>query len=189
LTIPRRAKESGQARPLAGDDEVRSTADQLSSDPSDACYQSALNLLGYRARAEAEMRQRLSRKGFGQVEIEQTVTRLKASGLIDDAAFAKAWSESRSASSPRSAYVVKRELRTKGIDGETAEAATVELDDAEAAYRAAQPRLGRLQSLPPEEARRKLSDFLRRRGFGWTVIERTLSRLREEGRSSEVDSA
>jgi regulatory protein len=109
---------------------------------------------------------------------------LKVAGLIDDVAFAKAWSENRSTASPRSAYVVKRELRTKGIDAETAEEATVELDDAEAAYRAALPRLKRLQSLPPEEARRKLSDFLRRRGFGWTIVERTLGRLREEGLST-----
>ena len=187
MPISRRAKQSDRARPIADGDETIAPSTTERESP-DACYQAALRLLGYRARAEAEMRQRLGRKGFSGSEIEQAVARLKASGLIDDAAFAKAWSESRAAGKPRSAYVVKRELRTKGIDAETAEQATTELDDAGAAYRAALPRLNWQKSLPREEARRKLSDFLRRRGFGWAVIERTLSRLREEGLSSEFDT-
>jgi len=132
------------------------------------------------------MLQRLVRKGFGEAETTQTIARLKASGLIDDAAFAKTWSESRSAGSPRSAYLVKRELLTLGVETEAAEEATGALDDSEAACRAAAPRLQRLKSLPPEAARQKLADFLRRRGFTWTVIERTLSRLRADGFPTEI---
>jgi regulatory protein len=134
------------------------------------------------------MRQRLNRKGFAGAEIEATVARLKVSGLIDDDAFAKAWSESRTTSSPRSAYLVKRELLVRGVETEAAEEATRTLDDAEAAYRAAAPRLERLRSLPKEAARQKLTDFLRRRGFTWTVIQSTLSRLQADGFSTEIDT-
>jgi len=188
LAIPRRGFHSGQARPLAGDDEAGPKADQGSLKTSDACYQSALKLLSYRARAESEMRQRLSRKGFGEAEIEITVNRLKASGLIDDAAFAKNWSDSRILGSPRSAYMIKRELRTKGVDTATADEAVASVDETEMAYKAALSRVKRLQTLPPEEARRKLADFLKRRGFNWSTIERTLSRLQAEGFSREIDT-
>lgn len=179
MPLGNRSGRSGQAR-LINDDGVDRTPRQL----ADACYQAGLNLLGYRARTESEMRQRLARKGFGETEIEATVTRLKASGLIDDAAFAKTWSENRTSASPRSAYIIKRELKTKGIDAGTADEAVADIDDSEAAFRAAQPRLKRLQSLSPEEARRKLADFLRRRGFNWNTIERTLVRIAAEGDSS-----
>ena len=163
-------------------------AERPSRESPDGCYQAGLKLLGYRARTESEMRQRLGRKGFGETEIEATVTRLKSSGLIDDAAFAKAWSENRTAGSPRSAYIIKRELKTKGIEAGIADEAIAAIDDGEAAYRAAQPRLKRLQSLPPEEARRKLADFLRRRGFNWNTIERTLARLKTEGFPGNLES-
>ncbi len=190
MPIYRRVKGFGQAKQLADNDEAAAqpAVERPSSEPADACYQAALRLLGYRSRAAAELKQRLTLKGYAESEIEQTIERLKASGLIDDAAFAKAWTENRAMGSPRSAYVVKRELRTKGIDAETAEAAANVIDDPEAAYRAALPRLQRLESLPRDEARRKLGDFLRRRGFGWMVIQRTLLRLQEEGLSGEVDS-
>ncbi|WP_076004988.1 regulatory protein RecX [Dehalogenimonas formicexedens] len=155
--------------------------DRPPKEPADACYQAALKLLGYRARTESEMRQRLTRKGFGETDIELTLGRLKSSGLIDDAAFARSWSENRSAGSPRSAYIIKRELKTKGIDAGTADEAVSAIDDGEAAYRAVLPRLKRLESLPPEESRRKLADFLRRRGFNWNTIERTLVRLKAQG--------
>jgi regulatory protein len=182
------------ARPLDDGDE---TGELPSGPPSAArstesragtCYQAALRLLDYRARTETEMRQRLTRKGFEAGDIDAVLARLKTSGLIDDAAFARAWSDSRAASSPRSAFVIKRELRGKGVTRDTAEEAVACLDDAEAAYRAAVPRATRLAKLPPEEARRKLGDFLRRRGFSWGVAEETMNRLKDEGIGFEVDT-
>jgi regulatory protein len=175
LPLGNRFGRSGQARLLADDG-----AEGTPGGSADACYQAGLKLLGYRARTESEMRQRLARRGFGEIEIETTVTRLKSAGLIDDAAFAKSWTENRTSASPRSAYIIKRELKTKGIETGTADEAVEGIDDSEAALRAARPRLKRLQSLPPEEARRKLADFLRRRGFNWNTIERTLTSLKAE---------
>lgn len=183
MPLGRRSGTSGQAR-LLSDECVEGKPGQTADD----CYQAGLRLLEYRARTESEMRQRLARKGYGETDIETTVTRLKTSGLLDDAAFARAWSENRTAGSPRSAYIIKRELKTKGIDAGTADEAVAAVDDGEAAYRAALPRLKRLQALPPEEARRKLADFLRRRGFNWNTIERTLARLKVEGISSGEES-
>ncbi|QNT75445.1 regulatory protein RecX [Dehalogenimonas etheniformans] len=176
LPLARQPGKMVKARLIDNEDLERSPKEL-----ADACYQAALKLLGYRARTESEMRQRLARKGYGETEIESTVERLKSSGLIDDAAFARSWSENRAAGSPRSAYIIKRELKTKGIDAATANDAVSTIDDGEAAYQAALPRLKRFQTLPAEEARHKVTDFLRRRGFNWNTIERTLVRLNADG--------
>lgn len=49
----------------------------------------ALNLLGYRARSEAEIRDRLRRYGYAEETIENVVLRLLELGYLDDAEFAR----------------------------------------------------------------------------------------------------
>lgn len=153
-----------------------------------ACYEAALRLIGHRARTESEVRRCLASKGFDQEIVENTLNRLKDSGFINDQDFARLWTESRTASRPRSAFMVKRELQIKGIAGETAEEAVGTIDDLESAYRAALPRVHRLSVLPPEEARLKLSAFLKRRGFSWDVVEATVKRLEAEASDNQVDT-
>ena len=50
----------------------------------------ALNLLGYRARSEAEIRERLRRYGYVDETIEVVIHRLEELGYLDDAEFARA---------------------------------------------------------------------------------------------------
>ena len=49
----------------------------------------ALNLLGYRARSEAEIRDRLVRYGYAAETVEAVVGRLGELGYVDDAEFAR----------------------------------------------------------------------------------------------------
>ena len=49
----------------------------------------ALNLLGYRARSEAEIRDRLTRYGYVGETIDAVILRLKELGYLDDAEFAR----------------------------------------------------------------------------------------------------
>ena len=49
----------------------------------------ALNLLGYRARSEAEIRDRLTRYGYIRETTDAVVLRLQELGYLDDAAFAR----------------------------------------------------------------------------------------------------
>jgi regulatory protein len=85
--------------------------------------------------------------------------------------------------------LVRRELRLKGVAEDDAVEAVAELDDSEAALKAAEARAGRLCRLPAEEARRKLSDFLRRRGFSWELTRQTLNRLEADGALKPVDTS
>jgi len=102
---------------------------------------SALRLLSYRPRSEQELRDRLARKAFGRRVIEDTLRRLRELGYVDDAAFARFWTETRQAQRPRSRRLLTGELRRRGVAQEQAEEATADISDEEAAYQAASRRL------------------------------------------------
>lgn len=153
--------------------------------------EAALRLLSYRARSEQELRERLARKSFPQPVIQRTLIRVRELGYLDDAAFARFWTETRQASRPRARRVVVGELRRRGIDREAIEAATAEISDEDEAYRAASRRLRLLGGLEYQVFRERLGGFLTRRGFGYDVARRTIDRcwaeLGEAATGSEAD--
>ncbi|MBD0861355.1 regulatory protein RecX [Gordonia sp. zg691] len=79
-------------------------------------WDSALRLLGVRARSRQEMRERLTRKGFDADTVDDVMERLDRHQLIDDADFASEWVRSRSRNSGRGSVALRHELRIKGID-------------------------------------------------------------------------
>ena len=146
----------------------------------------AMRLLSYRPRSETELRQRLARRGAPADLVDGAISRLRELGLVDDAAFARAWVEGRSRLSPRSRRLLRRELQAKGIDGEAAHEALGRLDDEDAALRAAERRADAMWGLPYPEFRRRLGDFLRRRGFDSATVRHTVERLWQDGAGSQL---
>lgn len=142
------------------------------------CLEAALHLLSYRPRSEAEIRQRLYRR-FEKETIDRVVLHLQERQIVDDAAFARFWTENRESFSPRSKRLLKMELRRKGIDSEMVDEVLDGVDDEESAYRAAQ-RKGHNLGKDYETFRQKLGAFLGRRGFSYDVINRTIERLWQE---------
>lgn len=142
------------------------------------CLEAALHLLSYRPRSEAEIRQRLYRR-FEKETIDRVALHLQERQIVDDAAFARFWTENRESFSPRSKRLLKMELRRKGIDSEVVDEVLGGVDDEESAYRAAQ-RKGHNLGKDYETFRQKLGAFLGRRGFSYDVINRTIERLWQE---------
>jgi len=157
------------------------------ADARHSAYEAALRLLSYRPRSEREMRRRLGRRGIGLRLIDETVRQLRERGYLDDEAFARFWTETREATSPRSRRLIAQELRAQGVDTETAAAATVSVADEEAAYRAASRRLHAFRGLDYETFRRRLGGFLVRRGFSYDVARRTMDRCWQEAGGNEAD--
>ena len=153
---------------------------------------SALRLLSYRPRSEQELRDRLARKTFGRRVIEDTLRRLRELGYVDDAAFARFWTETRQAQRPRSRRLLAVELRWRGVAQEQAEEATAGISDEEAAYQAASRRLsasGGLRGLEYQRFRERLGGFLTRRGFSYDVARRTIERCWEELSAEPAESS
>ena len=127
-------------------------------------FQQAMLFLSYRARSESEIRQNLRKHEIPEPVIEHTLERLRQDGLANDNQFARAWVENRSAFRPRSRRLMAMELRQKGLNDEAVSSAIADVDDESLAYEAARKRAVRFKSLEWNEFRKKLSDFLARRG-------------------------
>jgi len=144
------------------------------------CLNAAIRYLGYRPRSEAEIRQRLRKHGFDDAHTEKALARLKEQGLVDDTAFARFWKDNRESFSPRSRRLTKLELQRKGLDSEIIELVISEVDDSDSAYRAA---LGKVRRLSPSDYqlfRRRLGEYLGRRGFDYDIINETVARVWKE---------
>jgi SOS response regulatory protein OraA/RecX len=83
----------------------------------------AARFLEARQRAVAEVRRRLVDAGYEAKLVEGAIDRLAGLGMLDDAAFARAWIESRDRARPRGARALRDELRRMGVATEDVEAA------------------------------------------------------------------
>ena len=137
----------------------------------------ALRLIAFRPRTEQEMRRALARRAVPETLREEIIARLRELGLINDASFAADFVESRDRTSPRSGRLLAQELRQKGIQRETAARSAETIDDRRAAYRAAEPRAGRMRGLEFADFERRLAAFLLRRGFSYETTRDTVRRL------------
>jgi len=144
------------------------------------CFDAATRYLGYRPRSEAELRERLSRLGFDGYTRDAVIAGLKEQGLVDDTAFAQFWKDNRQSFSPRSRRLTRLELKTKGVAEDVIDEAVRTLDDDENAYQAALSRARRLSRFDYQSFRRRLGEYLRRRGFSYDVIGHTIRRVWQE---------
>jgi regulatory protein len=154
-------------------------------DLRERAFQQAMLFLSYRARSESEIRQNLRKHEIPEPVIEQTLERLRQNGLANDDQFARAWVENRSAFRPRSRRMMAMELRQKGLTHEAVSSAIESVDDEALAYEAAQKRAARFRGLEWNEFRKKLSDFLARRGFSYSVVAPVVTRIWNEAHNNE----
>src|SRR5680860_367450 len=108
----------------AGDSVTEARVAELEADDLQwKARESALNLLSFRARSATELRRRLRQKKFPDDVIDQCISEMEAKALVDDATFAESFVRDRVNLRPRGARKLTNELRAKGVDSETAEAA------------------------------------------------------------------
>lgn len=150
------------------------------ADTRERAYQQALLYLSYRARSEKEIRQNLRKHEIPEEIIEETLERLKSSRLADDNQFAQMWVENRSTFRPRSKRALEIELRQKGLNHEAIQASLSEVDEDALAYEAGLKRATRFKGQEWNEFRKKLSEFLARRGFSYSTIAPIVTRIWNE---------
>lgn len=90
------------------------------ADPVAAAKDICLRLLTDRPRTKAELEKKLATKGIPPEAADQVLNRLNAVGLIDDAAFAEQWVQSRHRYQGMAKRALVAELKRKGVDNETA---------------------------------------------------------------------
>ncbi len=134
----------------------------------------ALRLLRFRPRSVKEMAGRLKQKGHRGVIIARAIDELEGKGLLNDKAFARLWIGDRMSLKPAGKSLIVRELRAKGIGEDTIGSAFAEyrdlFDETELAGPLVRRKIAGLKGLEPEKAKKKLFDFLSRRGFSYNTI-------------------
>ena len=147
----------------------------------------AVRLLARRPRSEAELRRKLSSKSTPPLIIDNALEKLRSQGYVDDAAFARYWVEQRGRHKPMAARALRYQLRQKGVADGDIDAALAGLDEADAAWRAAQSRLWRCRGQTRTAFRRQLSQWLLRRGFSGETIYETIQRCLDDLAETELD--
>lgn len=153
---------------------------QPEADAVSAAREIALRRLSVRARSRKELAQDLAKRDVPPDAAAQVLDRFTEVGLIDDAAFAAQWVESRGSRSGASR--LKQELRQKGVaDEHIAEAVGAREDDADltAARALAQRKAAAMGRLDRVVRERRLSALLARRGFSTAVIRRIIAEFRD----------
>lgn len=132
-----------------------------------------LELLSRKPRTERDLRKALV-EDFQPIDIDRALARLHELGYLDD----RAWSD-RYVGSPRAQVrgrsLLRSELKARGVSDEVVAETLDGRDDLAAAIETAAKRVRSLRSIEDEERRkRRLYDFLRRRGFADDVCRRAM---------------
>ena len=133
-----------------------------------------------RAKSKGELLAHLKKRGVEDEVANATIYKLTQNDLINDAEFAKVWTQSRHNAKKLSKRIIAGELRTRGVDQNAIDEALDEIDD-ESEYRTAfslaMKKYSTMSRLEPEVQIRRIQSLLQRKGFGFGVIGRVIREL------------
>ncbi|HEV2377185.1 MAG TPA: regulatory protein RecX [Streptosporangiaceae bacterium] len=144
---------------MAQDDDAQS---------EETARQVCLRLLEAGPRTREQLAQAMRRKGVSPQVAEAILDRFAEVGLIDDAAFARAWVESRHHGRGLARRALAAELHQRGVGAEEVRAAVGSLrpeDEAETARRLVAKRVVATRGRPLPARARHLVGFLARKGY------------------------
>ena len=158
---------------------------QAEADPHAAARGIALRRLTAAPRTAADLRADLLARGVETHVADDVVGRFTEVGLVDDAAYAAMWVNSRSRTRGSARGRLRQELRGKGIAEAVIEEALTAVDDAgewERGRALVEGRLRTMTGLAPEARNRRLTALLMRRGYPGAVAQRIVrSVLSDDG--------
>jgi regulatory protein len=188
--VPRRqfgGSRRGQRRTADGPDGPADPAVDGVADPHSVARTILLDKLTGQSRTRAELAGLLAEREIADDVADEVLDRFTEVGLIDDAAFANAWVESRHRGRGLGKRALAQELRRRGVDDQLARDALDELDpeqEEETARALVRRKLKSMRSLDREVAMRRLLGMLARKGYpgglAMTVVKQELDASHEE---------
>jgi regulatory protein len=161
-------------------------------DPEARARQICLRLLTAAPRTRAELAQAMRRGGVSAEAAEAVLVRFTDAGLIDDAAFARAWVESRHYSRGLSKRSLSAELRRHGVDTEEIREAVDALDperEVATARRLVEQKMASTSGRPPEARARQAAGMLARKGYPPGLAFRLIREaMQQEGTGLDLDA-
>ena len=134
-----------------------------------------------RPRSEREIRGWLKRKKVHESLHKDLFDRINRLDLMDDRKFAEWWAEQRQEFSPRAKKIIDYELRAKGVKKEIIDVvlSDVVVDEEKIARDLLEKRSYRWKGLPRLERRKKMGQFLGRKGFEWETISKAVDQTKD----------
>jgi len=110
--------------------------------------------------------------------LKQVLSRLKELKYLDDTTYTKDFIESRISSRPRGKFLLKRELKNKGIHPELASRIVeeTEINEEEIAFEALSKKAKAIERAEPAKRKEKALRFLASRGFSIDAIYKAVDR-------------
>ncbi|WP_144118893.1 regulatory protein RecX [Catellatospora sichuanensis] len=154
----------------------RAARRQAERDPHELAREICLRQLSVRPRTRSELAAAMRSKGVADEVAEAVLDRYDEVGMIDDAAFARAWVSSRHHGKGLASRALGQELRRRGVEAEVVTEALAELDDetqAQTAYELAVRKL-RTTRGEPDAVFRRVVGALARKGYPGGVAVRAV---------------
>lgn len=153
--------------------------------PEEQARAICLRLLTGSPRTRKQLGDALYQRGIPEEAAEEVLSRFEDVGLIDDAAFADSWVESRHHGRGLARRALARELRTKGVDSAVIDVAVGRLDSEQeesTARELVDRKLRSTRGLDREKRLRRLAGMLARKGYPEGLALRVVRQsLEEEG--------
>ncbi|MGW1378053.1 recombination regulator RecX [Streptomyces sp. NPDC002446] len=158
--------------------------------PEEQARAICLRLLTGNPRTRRQLEDALRRRGIPDEAAQEVLSRFEDVGLIDDAAFADAWVESRHHGRGLARRALARELRTKGVDSALIDVAVGRLDheqEESTARELVDRKLRATRGLDREKRLRRLAGMLARKGYSEGLALRVVKQaLEAEGEDPEL---
>jgi regulatory protein len=183
--FPARREESPEAAAAPQDPEARARG-------------LVLDALARSAKTRGQLAELLARKDVAEEVAESVLDQYTELGLVDDAAYAEAFTRSRHEHKGLGSRAIAYELRRRSVADDLVQEAVSVLDseqEQQMASRLAVERQARMSSLPREVQARRLAGFLARKGYGGDVVGRAVrealaaAQARQEELDEGVDAA
>ena len=186
----RRPAAHGNDDPLNPDVGPDSPDDEL-GDPESAARGICLRALTGAPKTRQQLADVLAKRGIPDDAAEAVLDRFTEVGLIDDAAYARAWVTSRQAGRGLARRALSAELRAKGVDAEVAaEAVDAVGDDDEraAAQRLVARKVGGMRRLDRTTATRRLMGMLARKGYNGGLAAAVIREALDGASTDDLDA-
>jgi len=152
-------------------------------------YRSALLMLERKARTTAELSHALRRKGYAPEAVSACLERLRTQRMLDDAAFARRYTEQRAAGQRKGRMLIRQELLQRGVERQDIDRAIDGLDgevERESALALARKRWP-ITKGNDRERKLKLMGLLMRRGFPSNIVKWAAQQAAEEAGEDDSD--
>lgn len=143
-------------------------------------FSKLLNYATIRPRSKKELEKWLSKKKIPEKRWPKLIAKLEKLDLAGDYKFCQWWIDQRTSFRPRGKKMLFFELLKKGVDKKTIESALkdTDIDEMAMAIDLLEKKAYKWKKEKGFEKRKKMSGYLARRGFSWSVIKKALKEIK-----------